>query len=58
MEDMGEVAGNDDEVADYQREIQDLRLQIQQLQDAGNVKDYPGKGIALGFVLKGTLTYM
>ena len=55
---MGEVAGNDDEVADYQRQIQDLRLQIQQLQDAGNVKDYPGKGIALGFVLKWTLTYM
>ena len=52
MEDMGEVTGNNDEVADYQREIQDLRLQIQQLQDAGNVKDYPGKGIALGFVLK------
>lgn len=49
---MGEVTGNNDEVADYQREIQDLRLQIQQLQDAGNVKYYPGKGIALGFVLK------
>ena len=52
MEDMGEVAGNNDEVADYQKEIHDLRLQIQQLQDAGNVKDYPGKRIALGFVLK------
>ena len=48
---MEEVEGNNDEVADYQKEIQDLRLQIQQLQDAGNVKDYPGKRIVLGFKL-------
>ena len=41
---MDEIVRNDDEVADYQKEIQELRWQIQQLQEAGNMKDNTGTG--------------
>ena len=31
-----------DQAAEYKKEIQELRWQIQQLQETGNLKDYSG----------------
>ena len=40
---MDEIPRNSDQVAEYEKEIQELRWQIQKLQEAGNLKDYTGK---------------
>ena len=40
---MDEVLRNNDQVAEYENEIQELRWQIQKLQEAGNLMDYTGK---------------
>ena len=40
---MDEVPRNNDQVAEYENEIQELRWQLQKLQEAGNLMDYTGK---------------
>ena len=40
---MDETPGNSNQVEEYEKEIQELRWQIQKLQEAGNLKDYTGK---------------
>jgi len=39
---MDEISRNEDQAAEYEKAIQELRQQIQQLQEAGNFKDYAG----------------
>lgn len=43
VEDMNETPRERSHVAEYQKEIQDLRGQIQKLQEAGNVGEYSGR---------------
>lgn len=42
-DEMDEVPRNTDQVAGYEKEIQELRWQLQKLQEAGNQMDYAGK---------------
>ena len=46
---MDEVPKDDNQTVEYQKEIQELRLQIQQLQEAENLKDYSGKTHCFNF---------
>ena len=46
---MDEIPRNSDQAAEYEKEIQELRWQIQQLQEAGNIKDYSGRVLSLLF---------
>ena len=48
---MDEIPRNSDQAAEYEKEIQDLRWQIQQLQEAGNIKDYSGRAFCLLFYI-------
>ena len=40
---MDEVPRNNDQVAEYENEIRELRWQLQKLQEAGNQMDYTGE---------------
>ena len=40
-------SGTATQAAEYEKEIQELRWQIQQLQEAGNIKDYSGMALCL-----------
>ena len=48
---MDEIPRNSDQAAEYEKEIQELRWQIQQLQEAGNIKDYSGRALYVLFLL-------
>lgn len=42
-DEMEEVPRNSDQVTEYEKEIRELRWQLQKLQEAGNLMDYTGK---------------
>ena len=44
---MDEIPRNSDQAAEYKKEFQELRWQIQQLQEAVNIKDYSGRALCL-----------